>query len=237
MFVGCCCDLTHQVLDQFLSVLQDVQVGFLVRLKLWCLWFFEREVRCCSLGYVESGGRCHLVRPLVRMNLVSLSLPTSGRPPFVGRTLSSSFSSALESRNKVKSFVLVWIPFELGQPGIFVSVFVDSLGWLLQGVFVVFPWIPTSFSLWDFQPSLADSRFSPNDSHEVLVGSMNFPSDVQVSVVVPVVHPSGCLSVWVEYQRGSPTLCWTMMHSTLWVSAWQGLDAGRLLGPALDSVY
>ncbi len=38
----------------------------------------------------------------------------------------------------VGSFVLVWIQFELGQLGIFVNYFVDSLGWLLQGEFVVF---------------------------------------------------------------------------------------------------
>ncbi len=37
------------------------------------------------------------------------------------------------------SFVLVWIQFELGQLGIFVNSFVDSLGWLLQGEFFVFP--------------------------------------------------------------------------------------------------
>ncbi len=40
----------------------------------------------------------------------------------------------------VVSFVLAWIQFELGKLGIFVNSFIDSLGWLLQGEFVVFPW-------------------------------------------------------------------------------------------------
>ncbi len=61
-------------------------------------------------------------------NLVSLSFPTSDPPPFIGRTLSSSFPSAFVSRNTVVSFVLVWIQFELGKLGIFVNYFVDSLG-------------------------------------------------------------------------------------------------------------
>ncbi len=37
------------------------------------------------------------------------------------------FPSAFVSRNTVGSFVLVWIQFELGQLGIFVNSFVDSL--------------------------------------------------------------------------------------------------------------
>ncbi len=64
------------------------------------------------------------------------SFPTCDPPPFVRRTLSSSFPSAFVSRNMVVSFVLVWIQFELG---IFVNSFVDSLGWLFHGEFVVFP--------------------------------------------------------------------------------------------------
>ncbi len=83
---------------------------------------------CYSPWLVGSAGCCHLVRPLVRLNLVSLSFPTSDPPPFVGRTLSSSFPSAFVSRNTVVSFVLVWIQFELGQLGIFVNSFIDSLG-------------------------------------------------------------------------------------------------------------
>ncbi len=77
---------------------------------------------------VGSACRCLLVRLLVRLNLVSLSFPTSDPPPFVGRNLSSSFPSAFVSRNRVVSFVLVWIRFKLGQLGIFVNSFVDSLG-------------------------------------------------------------------------------------------------------------
>ncbi len=57
------------------------------------------------------------------------SFPTCNPP-------SSSFPSAFVSRNMVVSFVLVWIQFELG---IFVNSFVDSLGWLFHGEFVVFP--------------------------------------------------------------------------------------------------
>ncbi len=111
-----------------------------------------------------STGRCHLVRPLVRLNLVSLSFPISDLPPSVGRILSSSFSSALVSRNTVVSLVPAWVQFELGQLGIFANSFVDSLGWLLQGEFVVFPWsfhwIPMSFSLLNFQMSLTKSASS-----------------------------------------------------------------------------
>ncbi len=58
---------------------------------------------CCSPWLVGSAGRCNLVR----LNLVSLSFPTSDPPPFVGRT-PSSFSSAFGSRNMVVFFVLVW---------------------------------------------------------------------------------------------------------------------------------
>ncbi len=116
-------------------------MGFRVHLKLWCLLFSESEVNVrCSLWLIGSAGRCLLVRLLVRLNLVSISFPTSYPHLFVGRTLSLSFPSALVSRNMVVSFVLVWIQFELGQLGIFVNSFVDSLGWLLQGEFVVFPW-------------------------------------------------------------------------------------------------
>ncbi len=68
------------------------------------------------------------MRLLVRLNLVSLSFPTSDPRVFVGRTLSSSFPSAFVSRNTVVSFVLVWIQIELGQLVIFVNYFVDSLG-------------------------------------------------------------------------------------------------------------
>ncbi len=60
---------------------------------------------CCSPWLVVSTGRCHLVRPLVRLNLVSLSFPISDLPPSVGRILSSSFSSVLVSRNTVVSLV------------------------------------------------------------------------------------------------------------------------------------
>ncbi len=52
------------------------------------------------------------------------------------------------------SLVPVWVQFELGQLGNFANSFIDSLGWLLQGEFVVFPWsfrwIPMSFSLLSF---------------------------------------------------------------------------------------
>ncbi len=99
----------------------------------------------------------------------------------------------------VVSFVLVWIQFELGQLGIFVNFFVDSLGWLLQGEFVIFPWsfhwIPMSFSLLSFQTSFAGSTISPIDSHEALIGPRTYPSVVQVSADVHAVHPSGHTSV------------------------------------------
>ncbi len=84
--------------------------------------------QCCFLWLICSACRCLLVRQLVRLNLVSLSFPTSDLPPFVGITLSSSFPSAFVSRSAVVSFVLVWIQFELGQFGILVNSFIDSLG-------------------------------------------------------------------------------------------------------------
>ncbi len=97
----------------------------------------------------------------------------------------------------VVSFVPVWVQFELGQLGIFVNSIVDSLGWLLQGEFAVFPWsfrwIP--ISLLSFQMSLGGSTISPNDFREALTGPMSFPSAVQVSVDVHVVHPSVRTSV------------------------------------------
>ncbi len=104
-------------------------MGFRVHLKLGCLRFSESKVKqCCFLWLIGSACRCLLIRILVRLNLVSLSFPTSDPPPFVGRTLSSSFQSAFVSRSTVVSFVLVWIQFDLGQLGIFVNSFVDSLG-------------------------------------------------------------------------------------------------------------
>ncbi len=104
-------------------------MGFYVHLKLGCLLFSESEVkRCCFLWLICSACHCLLVRQLVRLNLVSLSFPTSDPPPFVGRTLSSSFPSAFVSRSAVVFLVLVWIQFELGQFGILVNSFVDSLG-------------------------------------------------------------------------------------------------------------
>ncbi len=125
---------------------------------------------------------------------VCFFFPISDLPPSVGRILSSSFSSVLVSRNTVVSLVPAWVQFELGQLGIFANSFVDSLGWLLQGEFVVFPWsfhwIPMSFSLLSFQMSLAGSPISPNDFREALTGPMFFPSAVQVSVDVHAVHPS-----------------------------------------------
>ncbi len=67
-------------------------MGFLVPLKLGCLLFSESEVKeCCSLWLIGSACRCLLVRLLVRLNLVSLSFPTSDPAPFVGRTLSKYF--------------------------------------------------------------------------------------------------------------------------------------------------
>ncbi len=193
---------------------------------------------CCSLWLVVSTGRCHLVWPLVRLNLVSLSFPISNLPPSVGRILSSSFSSVLVSRNTVVSLVPAWVQFELGQLGIFANSFVDSLGWLLQGEFVVFPWsfrwIPMSFSLLSFQMSLVGSTISPNDFRGALTGPMSFPSGVQVSVDVHAVHPSVRTSVWIGYQRGSLVLCWTRVHSTPWVAAWHCLGVERPLAPALD---
>ncbi len=156
---------------------------------------------CCFLWLIGSACRCLLVRLLVRLNLVSLSFPTSDPPLFILRTLSSSFPSALVSQSTVVSFVLVWIQFELGLLGIFVNSFVDSLGWLLQSEFVVFHWsfhlIPMSFSLLSFQTSLAGSTISPIDSYEALLGPMTYPSVVQVSVDVQAVHPSGHTSVYV----------------------------------------
>ncbi len=114
-------------------------MGFRVHLKLWCLPFSESEVKqCCFLWLIGSSCRCFLVRQLVRLNLVSLSFPTSDPPPFVGRTLSPSFPSAFVSRSAVVSFVLAWIQFELRQFGVLVNYFVDSLGRLLQGEFVAF---------------------------------------------------------------------------------------------------
>ncbi len=109
-------------------LLLGFQVGFRVHLKLGCLLFSESEVKeCYFLWLIWSACRCLLFRLLVRLILVSLSFPTSD-PPFLGRTLSSSFPSDFVSRSRVVSFVLVWIQFELGQLGIFVNAFVDSLG-------------------------------------------------------------------------------------------------------------
>ncbi len=128
------------MLSKCLTLLLGFQVGFHVHLK--CLLCSESEVKecCCFLWLVGSACRCLLVRRLVRLNLVSLSFSTSDPPLFVGKTLSSSFPSSFVSRNTVMSFVLVWIQFELGQLGIFVNSFIDSLGLLLQGEFVIFPW-------------------------------------------------------------------------------------------------
>ncbi len=104
-------------------------MGFHVHLKLGCLLLSESEVKeCCFLWLVGSADRCLLVRWLVRLNLVSLSFPTSDPPPFVGKTLSSSFPSAFVSQNTVVSFVIVWIQFELSHLGICVNYFVDYLG-------------------------------------------------------------------------------------------------------------
>ncbi len=141
---------------------------------------------CCSPWLVVSTGRCHLVRPLVRLNLVSLSFPISDLPPSVGRILSSSFSSVLVSRNTVVSLVPVWVQFELGQLGIFANSFVFPWS---------FCWIPMSFFLLSFQMSLAGSTISPNDFRGALTGPMSFPSGVQVSVDVHAVHPSVRTSV------------------------------------------
>ncbi len=83
---------------------------FRVYLKLGWLLFSESEAKqCCFLWLVVSDGHCLLVRLLVRLNLVSLSFPTSDPPLSVGRTLSSSSSSALVSQNTVVYFVLVCI--------------------------------------------------------------------------------------------------------------------------------
>ncbi len=112
-----------------MSMTLGFQVGFHVHLKLGCLLFSESEVKqCCFLWLICSACHCLFVRQLVRLNLVSLSFPTSGPPLFIGRTLSSSFPSAFVSRNVVVFLVLVWIQFELGQFGILVNSFVDSLG-------------------------------------------------------------------------------------------------------------
>ncbi len=117
-----------------LSLLLGFQVGFRVHLKLGCLLFSESEVKeCCFLWLIGSASRCLLVQRLDRLNLVSTYFPTSD-------PLSSSFPSAFVSRNTVVSFVLVWIQFDLCQLGIFVNYSIDSLGWLLQGEFVIFPW-------------------------------------------------------------------------------------------------
>ncbi len=115
------------------------------------------------------------------------------------------------------SFVLVWIQFELSLLGIFVNFFVDSLGWLLQGEFVVFPWsfrwIPTSFFLLSFQMSLACSTISPNDFHEALTGPMSSTSAVQVSVDVHVVHPSDHTSGAFHSLGGGFSLSWHWVPS------------------------
>ncbi len=97
------------------------------------------------------------------------------------------FPSAFVSWNAVVFLVLVWIPLELGQFGILVNSFVDSLGWLLQGEFVAFPW--------SFHTSLAGSTIYPMGSHEALLGPMTYPSVVQVNVDVHAVHPSDHSSV------------------------------------------
>ncbi len=111
----------------------------------------------------------------------------SDPPPFVGRTLSSSFPSDFVSQSAVMFLVLVWIQFAHGQFGILVNSFVDSLGWLLQGEFVAFPW--------SFHTSLAGSTIYSIGSHEALLGPMAYPSVVQVSVDVHAVHPIGHTSV------------------------------------------
>ncbi len=117
------------MLSYCLTLLLGFQVGFHVHLKLGCLLFSESEViQCCFLWLICSACHWLFVRQLVRLNLVSLSFSTSGPPLFVGRTLLPSFPSAFMSRNAVEFLVLVWIPFELGQFGILVNYFIDSLG-------------------------------------------------------------------------------------------------------------
>ncbi len=43
----------------------------------WALWLCWE---CCSLWLIGSAGRCLLIQWLVRLNLVSLSFPTSDPP-------------------------------------------------------------------------------------------------------------------------------------------------------------
>ncbi len=163
------------------TVLWEWGKGVLFSVADWVSWSLPS---CATASQVESG-----------FSFFSHFRSSS----FRWKTLSSSFPSALVSQNTVVSFVLVWIQFELGQLGIFVNSFVDSLGWLLQGEFVVYPWsfhwILMSFSLLSFQTSLARSTISPIDSHEALIGPMTSPSAVQVSVDVQAVRPSGHTSV------------------------------------------
>lgn len=141
---------------------------------------------------------------LVRQNQVFLSFPTSDPLPFVGRTLSGSFSSVLEGQNMVM-LSLVGIQLELDQRGIFVSSFVDLLGWLHQGG-VALPWkyhlIPTSLSPFGLQMRWTCSTVSPGD--------------VQVSVVVQTVLSSDGSTVWVWYQHDSLVVCCKTTHSTHW---------------------
>ncbi len=61
-------------------------------------------------------------------NLGFLSFPTFILLFSLEETPSSSFPSSSVSRSAVVFFVLVWIQFELGQFGILVNYFVDSLG-------------------------------------------------------------------------------------------------------------
>ncbi len=85
-------------------------MGFRVHLKLGHLLFSESKVKeCCSLWLIGSAGLCLLVRLLVRLNLVSLSFPTSDPPSFV------------------KSFIIVSIRFCESKYGGVICSCVDSV--------------------------------------------------------------------------------------------------------------
>ncbi len=110
------------------------------------------------------------------------------------------------------SYVLVWIQFDLSQLGIFVNSFVDPLGWLLQGEFVVFPLeLPLdSLELFplEFTTELG-STISPNDSHEALIGPMTSPSDVvNQSLCEQAAGPGSCaLQGWMLFGVNRVYLC------------------------------
>ncbi len=158
-----------------------------------CLLYLETEVRrCCFLWLIRLSCRCLLVRQLVRLNPGFLSFPTSYLLFSLKELLHHHFHHLLwvEVRWCFSflyglSWSLVtlepwWIPSSIPWAGrLRVSLS------LSVGVSIGFPW-----ALLSWVP-----RSLPLPSPEALLGPMTYPSVVQVSVDVHVVHPIGHTSV------------------------------------------